>query len=168
MAKECEARDAELLMLDHGGLSWGRRAITLAHLMRCPECRKRRDELARTSAWMANAIGTGMAHATPGPSVSILNMSALVLAGAMLGTYVGARTAPAAPPEPSIATASSCGAHRPAPAVAVEEAKAVPASGSTPKVSEAPQGACSINGKGEKVEAPAPGGACGQCGESGG
>ena len=61
MALACSHIRQGLLMYIHGQLSLGARVATMAHLAVCPECRLRKEELAKATSVLASAVrGSGM------------------------------------------------------------------------------------------------------------
>src|SRR4051812_26620497 len=81
MAVTCQPVDEVLLMLIHGQMSVGSRLATMAHLAVCPDCRRRRDELARATRLLAGAVrGPG----TSGwrPHLAILHAREVAVAAA--------------------------------------------------------------------------------------
>src|SRR5690242_15711864 len=84
MALGCRPVEEGLLMLIHKQLPLGVRLRTLAHLAVCPECRRRRDELARATSALAGAV-RGPALPAWRPHVSMfVGREAIVISGTVV------------------------------------------------------------------------------------
>lgn len=84
MARSCEHRDQDLLLLVHGELPWWRRAATRWHLRGCSACRERHERYVALSAHFAGPVGL------PTPIGARPRLTPLLLAGVLLAALAWA------------------------------------------------------------------------------
>jgi anti-sigma factor ChrR (cupin superfamily) len=66
--KSCSQEDIELLLTAHGALPWPEQLKVQLHRLRCPNCRKRYQELSQTSQALSASLsvrGASQPRATP-------------------------------------------------------------------------------------------------------
>lgn len=85
MKSDCEAREPELLLLGLGELPARQSLPVRAHLLTCPQCRKRYRALKATTILVAGVLSPAPAYATARHSAPIRRIQLVLAAIAIVG-----------------------------------------------------------------------------------